>query len=133
MISIKHNQSQLINVNNCFSLFLLLFPVWHKELFWYVYISYFWWGWQNGNPLGASENAHNFFFSMCYFLYMQSSTNKGYMFFFFQDNLLWTGIKSCIVKSCNLWCHCNIETIHSNSNQVYVYGQLPIILYFHQI
>ena len=48
MISIKHNQLKLINVNNYFSLFLLLFPVWHKELFLYVYISHFWWGWHFG-------------------------------------------------------------------------------------
>ena len=48
MISIKYNQLQLIKVNNYFSLFLLLFPVWHKKLFLYVYISYFWWGWHFG-------------------------------------------------------------------------------------
>ena len=73
------------------------------------------------------------FSSICYFLYTQISTNKGYIFFFFQENLLWIGINSCIVKSCNLRCHCNIETKHSNSNRVYIYNQLPIILCFHQV
>ena len=83
MISISYNQLQLIKVNNYFSLFLLLFLVWHKKLFSYVYISYFWWGWH----FGASSLLFPFLVEVlekAYSLYFWKRNNIQYSFLLVQ-------------------------------------------------